>query len=140
MDPMVKMGPRFVELAPTTMRLNPSQCQQIHQTLTAVAGPSVSIWLFGSRLDDTVRGGDVDLWIQSQRPMDPLRRARVALRLEQPLELPVGIVWSLVGEPKTSFQQMVATTAQKLPAADFLDAADLPASGNGWLKPPVEHP
>ncbi|GAB4218087.1 MAG: hypothetical protein Fur007_22510 [Rhodoferax sp.] len=137
---MVKIGPCFVEIAPTTMRLNPSQCQQIYQTLTAVAGPSASISVFGSRLDDTVRGGDVDLWVQSQRPIDPLRRARAALRLEQQLELPVDIVWSVVGEPKTSFQQMIATTAQKLPAAELLGAADLPASCNGRLKPPVKHP
>jgi UDP-N-acetyl-D-galactosamine dehydrogenase len=38
--------------------------QRIHQHL----GASAAIWLFGSRIDDRKRGGDVDLYVEATDP------------------------------------------------------------------------
>ena len=47
------------------MRITPEQTETIVKTLRSIAGPDVKVWLFGSRLDDTRRGGDLDLLIES---------------------------------------------------------------------------
>lgn len=45
------------------MRLSPAQCQAIADTFIEVFGQG-ELRLFGSRVDDTRRGGDIDLYIQ----------------------------------------------------------------------------
>jgi hypothetical protein len=50
------------------MRLSPRQQQVLRQTFSGRFGPDSRLWLFGSRADDSSRGGDVDLLVQT--PMD----------------------------------------------------------------------
>jgi predicted nucleotidyltransferase len=45
------------------MRLTPNQIATIRQAATEVFGTQAQIWLFGSRVDDSKRGGDIDLLI-----------------------------------------------------------------------------
>jgi len=45
------------------MRLNDDQIQAICQAATAAFGQGTSVWLFGSRVDDAKRGGDIDLLV-----------------------------------------------------------------------------
>ena len=60
---------------------------QVHQHL----GPGSRIWLFGSRLDDTRRGGDVDLYVEA--PPHPLMdELRCKIALQDALALPVDLV------------------------------------------------
>ncbi|MDQ7060710.1 MAG: nucleotidyltransferase domain-containing protein [Sulfurimonas sp.] len=47
------------------MRLTKYEIQSIKQTFLDVFG-SGYIYLFGSRVDDNVRGGDIDLYIQTK--------------------------------------------------------------------------
>ncbi len=56
------------------MRLTPAQIDTTKSTATAVLGEGVQVWLYGSRLDDQRRGGDVDLLVQTAR------KARVMAR------------------------------------------------------------
>lgn len=49
------------------MRLTEKQIQLIHQTAKACFGNKVKVFLFGSRADDTKRGGDIDLLISTQK-------------------------------------------------------------------------
>jgi hypothetical protein len=50
--------------APTkTMRLTPAQIDTIRQAATTAFGQGTSVWLFGSRVDDTKKGGDIDLLV-----------------------------------------------------------------------------
>ncbi len=74
------------------MRLTPAQIQTIQSTACAVLGDGARVWLFGSRLDDGRKGGDVDLLIQAQPEPGLLQRARIKNRLEEQLGLPVDIV------------------------------------------------
>ena len=46
------------------MRLTPKQIAVIRQGAAQLAGESARIWLFGSRVRDDTRGGDVDLLLE----------------------------------------------------------------------------
>jgi len=46
------------------MRLSHEQAEQIRQLTRQVAGEQALVRLFGSRLDDAARGGDVDLLLE----------------------------------------------------------------------------
>ncbi|HLF96383.1 MAG TPA: nucleotidyltransferase domain-containing protein [Methylococcaceae bacterium] len=50
------------------MRLSPDDVLAIRRTVTAMLGEEVHIVLFGSRVDDTAKGGDVDLMIGTVHP------------------------------------------------------------------------
>ena len=47
------------------MRLTPAQHSAIRTTATEIFGEDAIIWLFGSRVDDDKRGGDIDLLIET---------------------------------------------------------------------------
>lgn len=47
------------------MRLTNLQQTIIRHTARQVFGAGVFVWLFGSRVDDTARGGDIDLYIEA---------------------------------------------------------------------------
>jgi len=51
-----------------TMRLTPEQQRELHTALRHCFGESARLWLFGSRTDDTARGGDYDLLVQTDEP------------------------------------------------------------------------
>lgn len=46
------------------MRLTPQQIQVIRQGAIDLAGDAARVWLFGSRVHDDLRGGDVDLLLE----------------------------------------------------------------------------
>ncbi|WP_260293650.1 nucleotidyltransferase domain-containing protein [Sedimenticola hydrogenitrophicus] len=52
------------------MRLTPYQTKVIHQVVFDIAGDRVSVRLFGSRVDDNARGGDIDLLVEIPYPVD----------------------------------------------------------------------
>lgn len=53
-----------------TMRLNDKQIQIIRQLALQVAGSKSRVRVFGSRLDDTAHGGDLDLMLDLTEPVD----------------------------------------------------------------------
>jgi predicted nucleotidyltransferase len=52
------------------MRLSGSQIQCIKNTALAIFGQKTKVYLFGSRLDDTKKGGDIDLLIKPHQIFD----------------------------------------------------------------------
>ena len=52
------------------MRLTADQTQTIRQLARQVAGNRSRVRVFGSRLDDTAHGGDVDLMLELPEPVD----------------------------------------------------------------------
>ena len=52
------------------MRLTDYQIQAIRQLAHQVAGNQSRVRVFGSRLDDTAHGGDIDLMLELSVPVD----------------------------------------------------------------------
>ena len=54
------------------MRLTDFQRQSIYETAKINFGADAQVWLFGSKVDDQAKGGDIDLYIetQNQKPAD----------------------------------------------------------------------
>ena len=52
------------------MRLLPDQTEAIRRMTRQLAGHDARVWIFGSRLDEGQRGGDVDLQIELDRPVE----------------------------------------------------------------------
>ncbi len=69
------------------MRLKPAELTAIRDTVRSVAGPSATVLLFGSRVNDAARGGDIDLLVELSTPVDSSARlsARIGARLQQVL-------------------------------------------------------
>ena len=61
------------------MRLTPSQEQITKSTVDRVLGTANRVWLFGSRVDDDLRGGDIDLLIETEAVLP--NRAKILCRL-----------------------------------------------------------
>ncbi len=70
------------------MRLTPEQARIIRDTTHEVFGPDVTVSLFGSRTDDALRGGDIDLLVESDRPIED--RFHKGLELGAKLEIRLG--------------------------------------------------
>jgi len=52
------------------MRLTKQQAHAIKQTVAEVLGAQATVRLFGSRVDDAARGGDIDLYIHIDQPIE----------------------------------------------------------------------
>lgn len=73
------------------MRLTEQQTQLIVRGVQRHLGPRSRIWLFGSRLDDAKRGGDIDLFVETEQ--QPLRNElRCKIELEETLDMPVDLI------------------------------------------------
>ncbi len=46
------------------MRITPEQIVSIREGVSRLAGDAARVWLFGSRVRDDARGGDVDLLVE----------------------------------------------------------------------------
>ncbi len=67
------------------MRLNPQHVAAIKQLAAEQFGADVRVRLFGSRVDDAARGGDVDLLVELDAPVaEPgLASARFSVRVSR---------------------------------------------------------
>jgi predicted nucleotidyltransferase len=86
------------------MRLTPEQVAIIRSAAAEVFGSDARVWLFGSRVDDAKRGGDIDLLIETRDRLAPdelvRRRTRYAARLYRGLgEQRIDMVITVRGEP-----------------------------------------
>ncbi|MFN8898607.1 MAG: nucleotidyltransferase domain-containing protein [Pseudomonadota bacterium] len=78
------------------MRLSPDQARNIVRVARELAGEGVRVRLFGSRVRDDLRGGDIDLLVESPRPVErPVWLAAcIAARLQRSLgERRIDVLW-----------------------------------------------
>lgn len=70
------------------MRLSNQTRDTIRETVLEIFGPDCTVFLFGSRVDDATRGGDIDLLVKSEKPIQDSRRK--ALQLVARLQIRLG--------------------------------------------------
>ena len=58
------------------MRLSSNQVEAIKQETEHFFGAQAKVWLFGSRVDDTAKGGDIDLYVETDAADVTLATAR----------------------------------------------------------------
>ena len=96
------------------MRLSTAQARVILGCVRQQFGADAQVLLFGSRLDDLARGGDVDLLVESAGQPALRQRALATMALEQALNLPVDIVAQQRGTPGIAFARIARSKAQPL--------------------------
>ncbi len=68
------------------MRLSEHERCVIREAAAEVFGPDVRVMLFGSRVDDSRRGGDIDLFVETSDPADIMtKKNRLASQLQMRL-------------------------------------------------------
>jgi len=59
------------------VRLNQFDLQAIIETFESIFEPGDHLWLFGSRVDVTRKGGDIDLFIESTLSSEDLYKKKI---------------------------------------------------------------
>jgi len=69
------------------MRLSEQQIRIIRDAIAEIAGPDARVRLFGSRMDDAAKGGDIDLLVELPHPVEnpPVLASKLEARLERRL-------------------------------------------------------
>ena len=81
------------------MRLTPEQTRIIKTAVAREFEPDARIWLFGSRVDDQRRGGDVDLFVEP-RHADLMRELRCKIAIEEAVDLHVDLIIAQPGDDR----------------------------------------
>ena len=96
------------------MRLTKEQIQVIAKVVSRIAGDNAQPYLFGSRVDDQAKGGDVDMVIEVDQKLSRLDRGRIKMKLEQALGLPVDVLVHVRDTELTPFQKIAHAQATRL--------------------------
>lgn len=98
------------------MRLTQEQTQLITHTVSRWVGERADVYLFGSRLNDSAKGGDVDLLVEADTSLSLIERAQIKMELESRLGMPVDIVSQVRNAVPTPFQTIARASAIRLGA------------------------
>ncbi|MDP2829655.1 MAG: nucleotidyltransferase domain-containing protein [Sulfuricellaceae bacterium] len=71
------------------MRLTDQQRTIIRATVAETFGTGANVWLFGSRVDDNKRGGDIDLLIETDQ-VDVAAIARTEIAFLTKIQMKLG--------------------------------------------------
>jgi predicted nucleotidyltransferase len=86
------------------MRLSPDQIKAINEAAANSFGVGTAVWLFGSRVDDTKKGGDIDLLVRpdpSQLDQPFIKKIRMLTVLERLLgERKIDIIIEQPGDAR----------------------------------------
>jgi hypothetical protein len=91
------------------MRLDDRDVQIMRQSFTSLFGPDDHLWLFGSRVNDAKKGGDIDLYIQTHLPAEDAYRKRQDFVID---------LWDKIGEQKIDVVIHLIDTDFHLPIYD----------------------
>ena len=87
------------------MRLTQKQLDAIHDSFGAHFLPQDKIWLFGSRVDDSKKGGDIDFYIETHYD-DSLKAVEGQIKFLRDLKIKIGdqkidVVLNILKQNKT---------------------------------------
>lgn len=95
------------------MRLTPDQRHIITEEVARVFGPRATVRLFGSRVDDAVRGGDIDLHVDADGTPDELLNQELQLRarlMRRLGERRIDVVVRQRGQPQREIDRQALRT------------------------------
>ncbi|PIP03773.1 MAG: hypothetical protein COZ23_10590 [Hydrogenophilales bacterium CG_4_10_14_3_um_filter_58_23] len=88
------------------MRLTIQEVDVIKATARRIFGSGVRIWLFGSRVDDSKRGGDIDLYLETDEILESAGQAASRFGAELQMQLGEQKIDVLVVDPATQRQKI----------------------------------
>lgn len=92
------------------MRISEEAAQRAISVISAQFGDSAKIWLFGSRADDQKRGGDVDIFVETESS-DVLRKLKCKSDLIDLFDLKVDLI---VGSGDKPIHRIAKATGVRL--------------------------
>ncbi len=96
------------------MRLTDQQRAIIRATVAETFGAGAGVWLFGSRVDDSKRGGDIDLLIETdQVDVDAIARAEIALLTKLQMKLGEQKIDVLLDYPSRKIRPPIFSIAKQ---------------------------
>jgi predicted nucleotidyltransferase len=96
------------------MRLTEQQHTAIRSLVTEVFGARAEVWLFGSRVDDNKRGGDIDLLIETdQVDVNALTRAEICFLTKLQMKLGEQKIDVLLDYPSRKTHPPIFSIAKK---------------------------
>ena len=99
------------------MRLTEKQVASIKTATTEIFGPEARVWLFGSRADDSRRGGDVDLMVEAAETLNApaVLAARLSARVSRGMHgRHVDVVVHAPGSPEQPIHRAARTHGVRL--------------------------
>jgi predicted nucleotidyltransferase len=91
------------------VRLTTFEVTAIKQAAQDVFGTAAEVYLFGSRVDDEKKGGDIDLYIKSAAGNDYAHKIKFLLALEQQIgEQKIDVIFA-VDKIRAIEQQAIKT-------------------------------
>jgi len=95
------------------MRLTQQEVAAIRRVTAEVAGPTAQVKLFGSRVRDDLRGGDIDLLIEL--PVPTADKLSLSLRTGARLQMAIGErkIDVLVTDPQTEETPLIRAARQQ---------------------------
>jgi predicted nucleotidyltransferase len=96
------------------MRLTSNQVALITDIIRDISPQETQIRLFGSRLNDHAKRGDVDLLLQTPQTLTLMQRAQIKNALETQLNLPVDLITISNDDILTPFAKIALETSELL--------------------------
>ncbi|WP_089728599.1 nucleotidyltransferase family protein [Modicisalibacter muralis] len=96
------------------MRLSTDQITTILDITQQQLGKGSCVSIYGSRLNDERKGGDLDLLIEVPERIGTLQRAELKMMLEAALQMPVDVLLYRQGSEPSAFQAIALAQAVKL--------------------------
>lgn len=87
------------------MRLSSRELQAL-RSIIGELDPAGCLYLYGSRVDDSRRGGDIDVYLQASRPIDLKTQLGVQYRLELACDTRVDLLIQNPGQPAQPIHQI----------------------------------
>ena len=88
------------------MRLTPETRRVIKESVLDVFGPNATVRVFGSRVNDEARGGDIDLLVDCSEPVKDRLRKTLALTARLQRRLGDQRIDIVVSDPQTKPQSV----------------------------------
>ncbi|WP_148253763.1 nucleotidyltransferase family protein [Aidingimonas lacisalsi] len=96
------------------MRISQKQAATIQSICQTWLGDDLDLRVYGSRLDDSRRGGDIDLLVITPYPVSRLRRAQLTMALEDALGIAVDVLCYQAGTTPSPFASIALNQALPL--------------------------